>query len=769
LDTVASERPGAQGHAVVLGEAHSGRSSVIEEVARRAAAERGRLVVKLQAGEELSRSEFARHLLTAVVEGLAKVVGGGAEWYEAWRDRVYLRRTSGAEDRDILSSALVLAADSTAWLDRVILERDLTELARLAEEAELRGVVVVIDDVSPLTEDVTLIEEVVDIFDAIGGYSLLLAGLPTVGRHFQQAASRCLERVEPVWLRPFSGPQRVFTALSTPLEGEASRYADGGDLDFLLDVLSLTGGNPYELMVVGAYLWQSCEQGEQEKYALTPRVLDRVIPHLALLATDGDALRDGAQAIDRLTDEQVALAIELAALQKLSLREIAIARQMKVGSPTGEFDAEAILKGDIGEELGRVRSQLEDLEEAGVIQLHPGGDRFSVVGGRHASILLKYKARSRIGTDNFEPIFGFRFLQAVGSALGQDMARRIIEKTPNARSLGFSSLASDGGLGRTSPRQVVRSFESSDDIGRLIDAEIDVVPWSAESFDQIGELLAAEEPTIALLCTALSNERGQVEYLELWEVPNSAAHDEVARAVSEVAEDWQKVVAGAELSWRGSQSAVLRGTAARRVLCALQSLAATKSVFDLFKRWREDAADQDALRAAERIAEDSITVMRATGKSDVTLAGELSSMLSRLGFLRSFDEERLPAAEDALEDALRSGDAEAWVTKWNLANVCARQGKSERAIGLLGEVKDEVGEGTNANVLAFIPGRQAVDSLVGVSSKGIDPLIRLQKLIVGGGEPEQIAAAAAECRASEDPGAEQVAEWALQEIGLLSK
>lgn len=763
---VAPERPGAPGHAVVLGEAHSGRSTVIEEVARRAATERGWLVIKLRAGEELGRPEFVRHLLTAVVEGLAKAVGGNAEWYEAWRDRVYLRRTSGAEDRDILSSALVFAADSTAWLDRVILERDLAELARLASGVELKGVVVVIDDVSPLTEDVTLIEEIVEIFDAIGGYSLLLAGLPTVGRHFQQAASRCLERVQPVWLRPFGGPQRVYTALSTPLEGEAVRYTDRGDLDFLLDVLSLTGGNPYELMVVGAHLWQSCEQGEQEKYALTPRVLDRVIPHLALLATDGDALRDGAQAIDRLTDEQVALAVELAALSKLSIREVAMARLMKVG--TGEFDAEGLMKGDIGEELDRVRGELEDLENAGVIQLHPDGDRFSVVGGRHASILLKYKARSRVGTDSFEPIFGFRFLQAVGSALGQDMARRIIEKTPEARSLGFSAVASDGGLGRTSPRQVVRSFESSDDIGRLIDAEIDVVPWNPQSFDQIGELLAADDPTIALLCTALSNERGQVEYLELWEVPGSAAHDEVARAVSEVAEEWQEVVARADLSWGGSQSAVLRGDSARRVLCALQSLAATKSVFDLFERWREDPAEQSSVQAAERIAEESVAVMRATGKSDLALAGELSGMLSRLGFLRSFDEERLPSAEEALEDALGSGEAEGWVTKWNLANVCARQGKTERALGLLGEIRGEVDETANANVLAFIPGRGPIDSLVGVTSNGIDSLIRLQQLIVAGGEPEQIAAAAADCRASEDAGAEQVAAWALQATGQLA-
>jgi hypothetical protein len=768
LDTVAPKEGDSMRHAVLLGEARSGRTSVLEEVGRRASEECGYLVVKVQTGGELGRSEFIRQLLTALVEGLAEVVGDGAEWYGAWRDRVYLRRTSAAEDRDILSSALIYAADSTAWVDRAVLERDLTELARIAAEAKMRGVVVCVDDVSPLTEDVTLIEEIVEIFDAAGGYSLLLAGLPTIGRHFRQAASRCLDRVSPIRLAPFGGPQQVFTALSTPLEGEATRYTDRGDLDFLIDVLGLTGGNPYQLMVVGAYLWQSCEQGEQEKYVLTPRVLDRVIPHLAMLASDGDALRDGAEAIDRLNDDQVPLAVELAALSNFSLREIAVARLMNfAGSSDDDLDPDAILGRDVGEELERVRAELDELEEAGVVQVSEDEDHFGVVGGRHASILLKYKARARIGADDLEPIFGYRFLPAVGAALAREMARRILGKVPDAETLGFNSLASDGGLGRVSPRQVVRSFEHSDDIGRLIDSEIEMVPWGREDFERIGELLSADDPTIALFCTGLSNGKGHLEYIELWQVPHLVAHDDVARAVSDVAEDWEKIVAGAELSWSGSQSAVLRGEAARRVLCALQSLVATKSVFDLFDRWREKPEQAEPLRAAIRIVTESIAVMRATGRSDLALSGELSGMLSRLGFLRSFDDGELPAAEEALEEALDSGDAERWITKWNLANVYARRGRKDRALEILREVRDgAAGEESRANVLVFVPGRSAADSLVAVSGAGIESLIQLQLELVSNQASDLIVAAAAECQATEDPGAMVAAEWALESIGL---
>jgi hypothetical protein len=76
---------------------------------------------------------------------------------------VYLQDRSPSTERDLLSSALVLAAEPNAEIDRALLDLDLTTLLRLSREADLRGIVVCIDDASSLTEDVPLVEELLSL------------------------------------------------------------------------------------------------------------------------------------------------------------------------------------------------------------------------------------------------------------------------------------------------------------------------------------------------------------------------------------------------------------------------------------------------------------------------------------------------------------------------------------------------------------------------------------------------------------------------------
>jgi hypothetical protein len=91
LAVVAPIEGGEHRHAALIGEPHSGRTSVLVEISRRAAEERARLVVRLRGGDGIAvrRGELARHLLTAVAETLSEKAGTQAHWYRAWRDRVY--------------------------------------------------------------------------------------------------------------------------------------------------------------------------------------------------------------------------------------------------------------------------------------------------------------------------------------------------------------------------------------------------------------------------------------------------------------------------------------------------------------------------------------------------------------------------------------------------------------------------------------------------------------------------------------------------------
>jgi hypothetical protein len=760
LDVVAPPEEGS-GHALLIGEQHCGRSSALGEIGRRAAAECQRLVISLSGSEDLihTRQSFCRRVLTGVVEALAQT-DPEAEWYQAWRDRVYLRSTNPASGRDVLTSSLILASDPERELDRAIFDRDLKALLGIAEQNGYSGIIVSIDDASPLTEDVSLVEGLLDGFDSVGGYALLMAGLPTTALHFTQAASSCVNRVTPIMLRPFRGPHQLYSALSVPLTESDQDYLRADDIDLMRDILQLTGGNPYEVMVVGHYLWLSCELEEQEHFVLTSRVLDRVIPHLSMLAADGDALRDGAQAIERLPEEQVEKAVEMAAFSSLSVSEIAIARLLKVsGDDEKPLSRAELLTSEIDAESHAVCSELEQLQDAGVIQLHEDGERFNVVGGRPASVLLKYRDRARKGADVARQSFEQGFLFSVGQALARDASLGCLEALGSVNSLGFSEIMSSGSLGRLSPRPGIRSLATGGDLERFIEADVDLVPWNLDAYKRVAEIIAETEPSIALMGTSLMYGGDQLEYMEVWQLSEEVTQEEVDSTFSTVAEGWVPMVEAAGLRWTGNESAVLHGELARKTLIILLQFAATSAVHQLFNEWQE-TEDSDALARARNVASEAVETLSETGQSDFELGGELSGMLSRLGFLNSFDDELLKDARFALEEALRLGQADGWVTRWNLANIFARQGSQQEALETLDEIAEHLQESAGSvSMLFFVPGRDPADSLLSVTDAGVSPLLELQRAVISDGDDAIRKAAIDHCLDSGDEAAAQAAEW----------
>jgi hypothetical protein len=710
---------------------------------------------------------LSRHLLTAIVETLSSATAAtAAPWHLAWRDRVYLRDRSASSERDLLASALAFAADPQADLDRAVLELDIKALLALCRRADLSGIVLVIDDASSMTEDVSLVEELLGLLDSVGDCSLLMAGLPSTAAHFIEAASPCLVRFTPIQLRPFRGPHQIYTSLNGPLSGAASGWVRGDDVSFLLDVLRLTGGNPYELMLVGHHMWLTCQAGDQERYELTPRVLDRLIPPLALLASAGDALLDGAQAIDRLADEHVRRAVQLVALSQLTVRQIAIAQILKIDSRDSDRVDDRILTADIEAETQRILTELEGLQDSGVVQLHADEERFSIVGGRAASVLLKYRARARLGAEVSSQPFGMNFLATVGRALSRDATLRTRESFEDSASLGFSFMLSEAGAGRLSPRAAIRDLCTSGRIARLVQAEIDLIPSDAGMFERITELLTEDELTVALVSTAVTDEGQELEYTELWELPLGTEVEAVGDAWSAVTEEWQPVVAAADLSWNGSEYAVLHGERARQALIVMQRYAATRAVHKLFARWEEDREGPFLTRATQ-ISEEAVSTMRASGLSERELDGELSGMLSRVGFLKSFDDALLDEAKTATEEAIRIGEADGWVTKWNLAHIAARQGDVSGAREQL-EIVVEAATGwssrATASVLVFVPGRPAADCMLAISDTGLEDLLRLQGGVLGAVEHEDIdlAEIVEGCEGSDDPAVVLAAGWVAE-------
>jgi hypothetical protein len=83
------------------------------------------------------------------------------------------------------------------------------------------------------------------------------------------------------------------------------------------------------------------------------------------------------------------------------------------------------------------------------------------------------------------------------------------------------------GAGRLSPRPAVRNLSDSGGIERLVHAEIDLARWSQEKYEQIAALLIEDEPAVALVYTAVTHGREQLEYVELWELPTGITQEDV--------------------------------------------------------------------------------------------------------------------------------------------------------------------------------------------------------------------------------------------------
>jgi hypothetical protein len=163
--------------------------------------------------------------------------------------------------------------------------------------------------------------------------------------------------------------------------------------------------------------------------------------------------------------------------------------------------------------------------------------------------------------------------------------------------------------------------------------------------------------------------------------------------------------------------------------------------------------------------------MRATGLSELELGGELSGMLSRVGFLKSFNDALLDEARVALEEALHTGSADTWVTNWNLANIAARQADPAAAAEQLGRVEETIADWNGyAFVLFFIPDRRAAECLIKITDAGIASLVELQRAVLpqtGTGQDE-LRELLDRCRATGDVGCGQAAEWVAASVAVTS-
>ncbi len=455
------------------------------------------------------------------------------EWYSAWCDRVHLHDRSAASLRDRLVSGLVFAGDTAAIVDRAVLERDLRTLSGWAAENGKSRVVVCIDDADALLEDVPLVEQLLDWVALRDDWSFVMTTRRAGSRHLAEAVSPSLRQFQRVWLAPFWTPDKILTCLTAPLDpDDVKPLMPSSPTPLILDLLRLTGDNPFEIAVIAQQLWLACRVGEQERYELTPRVLERALHDIALFSGAEAELVAGARAVQQLEPDRIGPALDLLALSNLTIREVAIARLLGVPNAANAV-SERLLAADVDQEEARVVEELEELESLGVVALDDNGG-FTVQGGQAAIVALKYHAQSLLGPERVEKPFGIPFLPCVGAPLAEDYARRTVAALPGSRRLASSlafALSATASSARLRAALDARPFTGLD---------VEALSLDDDTGDRMAQLVF--EPSLASIIVAhftLTASDRQLDWIEVWEVPNDAELHDVNQCLSCVLDGWQ--------------------------------------------------------------------------------------------------------------------------------------------------------------------------------------------------------------------------------------
>ncbi len=522
-------------------------------------------------------------------------------------------------------------------------------------------------------------------------------------------------------------------------------------------MLRLTSGNPFEIALVGYHLWVACRLGEQEHYELTPKVLDRVLSDLARHSGGSAELRGGAKAVRQLPPERMRDALDLVALSELTARQVAIARALGLPNSSGELNPK-LLTSDLDSEEDKVRTQLEELEERGVVSLDDDG-RFSVQGGHQVAIALKYHARSFAGSDPERP-FGIPFIACVGDPLIDECARRAARELEGARRLASGKL-----LSPTTSASAARLRAALEGVP-FAGVELHLEERDTESLDAMSEIIGRDaDRTIAVINFTVSADGDELNLIDVWSIPDGVDSHQINEALSAAIDGCQPLIEAAEHTWNGVHQVLYHGQTARNVLIMLMPTSAAVALRERYSAWAAGEREEGPTHAAElsRRIVDTLRMRRSPDR------WELSRALSRHGLMLSLFEERTDEALAALEDAIERGPGDGWVTRWNIAHVLARRGEHSRAADTLDAIANAVGKRANVVMCAFfLPGRPARHSLIDVTAANAAAIYALQLAVIAqlAGAPDRDALdeALADC-AEADPEAMKVAKWALDAFG----
>jgi tetratricopeptide (TPR) repeat protein len=271
----------------LIGERASGKTSLLNLISSQAT-ERDLCVVRIDLNEGDVRSPltffskvFDRVLTSACERG---VFGGlGGEIYDRFRQTVDTRSIP-ANRRHFpfifpIQFARAAAAEitDTAVSDHV-LRRDLDIIRR-----ELgRAFVLLFDECDVLRRDRIILEQLRNIFMGTTGYMLVFAGTRNLFPVLDDVFSPILRQFKKINVEPFASLAETQSCIKKPLEKlgvKPERLWEHGYID-VRDIHEVSAGRPYEIQLLGHFLFRRLQERRADQMELTLEVLDEVLQEL---------------------------------------------------------------------------------------------------------------------------------------------------------------------------------------------------------------------------------------------------------------------------------------------------------------------------------------------------------------------------------------------------------------------------------------------------------------------------------------------------------
>ena len=370
-------------HIAVTGNRGVGKSSLLNVVDTRLQDE-DFLPVKLRLNTEVVQSQmlFFKEILEEIIAEGAEQGKIKDRYYEKFRNlidglnpeveiplgfgSVYI----GAQQNE--------ATESTDVPQRV-LQDDLEEIYRKAEENGVTSIVVLLDEADALAANRTILQKLRNVFSEVEGYNLILVGTEEMFEQLNDVFSPISRSFKKITLTSFDTSEETKECIVNPLSEIEEEALDD---QCIREIHKITDVSPYEINLIAHHMYKRYEE-RGSGFTLSPLVLDDVAEELDRIRESGHY--EIADAIKRLLPDQLEMVIAALEFPDVSqdwLIEYSLLNDVETLEP---------------ENLAASRSSrqvtVDHLMEQGILEEDDGEVRFA--GGQFDITYLKYYAVSQ--------------------------------------------------------------------------------------------------------------------------------------------------------------------------------------------------------------------------------------------------------------------------------------------------------------------------------------------------------------------------------------